>query len=255
MVIRAEIARRGLRFVWKSGLFPLARFLRYDIESCGGIGCGCGIASTNNKQPRQEKTMKLYRIITMCAVVATLCLSTESLWAQADNGAGNGAAGNGGGNGFGGNGGNGFGGGGGRRGGGNFDPAQRLQMQLDNIRTQLEITNDTDWAAIQPLVQKVLDARTALGNAGRGGFGGRGGGRRGGGQGGPGGQTTASLEQQALQKAIDDDAPAAQIKAALDRFEASQKTKQATLTAAQEALREVLTAKQEAEATLMGLLP
>jgi hypothetical protein len=238
-------------------LFPLARFLRCNIESCGGICCGCGIASTNNNQPRQENSMKLNRLLTMCAVVATLCLSAESLLAQADNGAGNGAAGNGG-NGFGGNGGNGgngFGGGGGRRGGGNFDPAQRLQMQMDNIRTQLEITNDTDWAAIQPLVQKVLDARTALGNAGRGGFGGRGGRRGGGGQGGPGGQTTASLEQQALQKAIDDDAPAAQIKAALDRFEASQKTKQATLTAAQEALREVLTAKQEAEATLSGLLP
>jgi hypothetical protein len=200
--------------------------------------------------------MKLNRILTMCAVVATLCLSAENLLAQADaagNGAGNGFGGNGG------NGGNGFGGGGGRRGGGNFDPAQRLQMQMDNIRTQLEITNDTDWAAIQPLVQKVLDARTALGNAGRGGFGGRGGGRRGGGgqggPGGPGGQTTASLEQQALQKAIDDDAPAAQIKNALDRYEASQKTKQATLAAAQEALREVLSAKQEAQATLMGLLP
>ena len=195
--------------------------------------------------------MKLNRILTMCAVVAMLFLSAENLLAQAD------AAGNGAGNGFGGNGGNGFGGGGGRRGGGNFDPAQRLQMQMDNIRTQLEITNDTDWAAIQPLVQKVLDARTALGNAGRGGFGGRGGGCRGGqgGPGGPGGQTTASLEQQALQKAIDDDAPAAQIKNALDRYEASQKTKQATLAAAQEALREVLSAKQEAQATLMGLLP
>jgi hypothetical protein len=199
--------------------------------------------------------MKLNRIITMCAVVATLFLGANSLLAQA-NDAGNGA-GNAGGNGFGGNGGNGFGGGGGRRGGGNFDPAQRLQQQMDNIRTQLDITNDDDWAAIQPLVQKVLDARTALGNAGRGGlFGGRGGRRGGGGQqGGPGGQTTASLEQQALQKAIDDDAPAAQIKAALDRYEASQKTKQAALSAAQEALRGVLTAKQEAQATLMGLLP
>jgi hypothetical protein len=58
-----------------------------------------------------------------------------------------------------------------------------------------------------------------------------------------------------LQDAIDNDAPAAQIKGALDKYEASQKTKQATLTAAQEALRGVLSAKQEAQATLMGLLP
>jgi Spy/CpxP family protein refolding chaperone len=188
--------------------------------------------------------MKLNRILTMCAVVATLCLSADTLLAQAGGGGGNG----GGGNGFGGG-----GGGGGRRGGGgNFDPAQFQQMQLDRIRTQLNITNDTDWAAIQPLIQKVLDARTALGN-GRGGFGG---GRRGGGGGGNGGgNQTASVEQQALQNAIDNDAPAAQIKDALDKYEASQKTKQATLAAAQEALRQVLSGKQEAQATLLGLLP
>ena len=178
-------------------------------------------------------------------MVATLYLGANTLLAQ------NGGA-NGGGNGFGGgNGGNGFGGG-----RGNFDPAQRLQMQMDRIREELDFTNDTDWAAVQPLVQKVLDARTALGNAGRGGLGGGRGGRRGGGgQGGPGGGQTASVEQQALQNAIDNDAPAAQIKDALDRYEASQKTKQATLTAAQEALRQVLSAKQEAQATLAGLLP
>src|SRR6185369_14069104 len=114
-----------------------------------------------------------------------------------------------------------------------------LQMQLENYRTQLEITNDLDWTAIQPLIQKVLEARTALGNVGRGGGGrgGRGGGGGGGG-GGFGGQT-ASLEQQALQKAIDDSAPAAQIKDALAKLQASQTAKQATLTAAQEALRAV----------------
>ena len=126
--------------------------------------------------------MKLNRILTMCAVVATLCLSADTLLAQ--NGGGNG-----GGNGFGGgNGGNGFGGGG----RGNFDPAQRLaNADGQHPHTVVNFTNDTDWAAIQPLVQKVLDARTALGNAGRGGFGGGRGGRRGGGgQGGPGfGQT------------------------------------------------------------------
>jgi hypothetical protein len=122
-------------------------------------------------------------------------------------------------------------------------------MQLQRIQTQLNITNDTDWAAIQPLIQKVLDARTALGTPGRGGFGG--GGRRGGGG---AAAANASVEQQALQQAITDDAPAGQIKSALDKYEASQKTKQAALTAAQEALRSVLTAKQEAQATLLGLL-
>jgi hypothetical protein len=146
----------------------------------------------------------------------------------------------------------GFGGGGNF---GNFDPAQFQQRMMDNTREQLGFTKDTDWAAIQPLIQKVMDTRTAIG--GRGGFGGFGGGR--GGRGGPGGGgfggQTASVEPQALQSAIDNDSPAAQIKAALERYEATQKTKQATLAAAQDALRGVLSAKQEAQATLMGLLP
>lgn len=141
-------------------------------------------------------------------------------------------------------------------GGGNFDPAQFQQRIMDGIRDQLGFTNDTDWAAIQPLIQKVIDARMALMT--RGAFGGFGGGRRGGGGGGGFGgfgAQTPSVEQQALQSAIDNDAPAAQIKSALDRYEATQKTKQATLTTAQETLRGVLSAKQEAQATLMGLLP
>ena len=61
-------------------------------------------------------------------------------------------------------------------------------------------------------------------------------------------------EAEALQKAIDDNSPAAQIKAALTRYEASQKAKQAKLEQAQAGLRKVLTVKQEAQATLLGLL-
>ncbi len=202
--------------------------------------------------------MKLNKMLTMCAVAAVLCFGANSLLAQDNGGGGGNGGGNGGGGGFGGggNGGGGFGGGGGRRGGGNFDPAQFQQRMMDNIRTQLNFTNDTDWAAIQPLVQKVFDARMAVGTPNmRGLFGG---GRRGGQGGGPGGGgfgQQASVEQQALQTAIDNDAPAAQIKDALTKYEASQKTKQAALTAAQEALRGVLSAKQEAQATLLGLLP
>src|SRR6185312_12473337 len=107
------------------------------------------------------------------AAAAVLCVSAGSLMAQ-DNGGGNG-------------------GGGGRRfrgGGGNFDPAQFQQRMMDNIKDRLGFTNDTDWSAVQPLVQKVMDARreqAAGGGFGRlgGGRGGRGG--AGGGQGGGGG--------------------------------------------------------------------
>src|ERR1017187_10536094 len=55
---------------------------------------------------------------------------------------------------------------GGGGGGGNFDPAQMQQRILDNAREQLGLTNDTDWNAIQPLVQKVMDARRDVGGGG-----------------------------------------------------------------------------------------
>jgi hypothetical protein len=196
--------------------------------------------------------MKLNRIITMCAMAATLGLGTGSLLAQ-DNGGGGG--GNGGDN----------GGGGGRR--GNFDPAEMQQRIMDNVRDQLNFTNDTDWSAVQPLVQKVLDARRDLGapdmrrlifgnrnrgNGGGGGGGGNGGGgnRRGGGMFG----MQPGPEQEALQKALDEDAPAAQVKDLLAKYEAAKKEKQAKFEQAQADLRAVLTSKQEAQATLLGLL-
>ncbi len=146
-------------------------------------------------------------------------------------------------------------------GGGNFDPAQMQQMMMQRYQEQLGITNDADWSAIQPLVQKVMDAqRAARGNMGRmfgrGGPGGGGPGGRGGGPGGPGGfgQQQSDPAAEALQQAVENNAPADQIKDLLAKYQASQKAKQATLTAAQEDLRKVLSVQQEALATLMGLL-
>jgi hypothetical protein len=177
-------------------------------------------------------------------MAAALALSAGTTFAQ-DNGGG----GNGGGNG---------GGGGGRRGGGggNFDPAQFQQRMMDNIRDQLGFTNDTDWSAVQPLVQKVMDARRDLGGGNMGRMFGRNrGGNRGGQGGGRGGVFgQPSPEADALQKAIDEDAPAAQIKDLLAKYIAAQKIKQADLEAAQANLKAVLTVKQEAQATLLGLV-
>lgn len=133
---------------------------------------------------------------------------------------------------------------------GNFDPAQRQQFMLDRAKEQLEITDETEWKALEPLVAKVTEARFATFGGGRG-FGGRGG-RGPGGPGGPGGQANPAAD--ALQKAIDAKAPNAETKAALDKFVADRKAKQAELEKAQAALRKVLTPRQEAIATLNGLL-
>lgn len=207
--------------------------------------------------------MKLNRMITLCAMTAALALSVGDIFAQ-DNGGGNG----------GGNGGQGQNGGrrnrqgggpGGGGGGGNFDPAAMQQRMMDNVKDQLEFTNETDWTAVQPLVQKVMDARRDVGAGGgmRALFGGR---NRGGNNGGDqaGGNNNRprgggmfgqpSPEQEALQKALDDNAPAAQIKDLLAKYKASKVAKQAKLEAAQADLKKVLTSKQEAQAYLLDLV-
>ena len=199
--------------------------------------------------------MKMKQLAVVCGVAVALLFSINTLCAQ-DNGGGGGGGGQGGGNGGGGGGGGrGFGGGG----RGNFDPAAMMQRMMDNIKDQLEFTNDTDWDAVQPLVQKVIEAgRDAGGGANmmrlmrgnRGGQNGQGGNRRGGG--GFGGPPNPDAE--ALQKALDDNAPAGQVKELLAKYQATMKSKQAALKDAQEALRQVLNSRQEAEATLLGLV-
>ncbi len=191
--------------------------------------------------------MKMKQLFAICGLVAALFCGASIVSAQ-DNGGGNG-----------GNGGGGGGFGGGRR---NFDPQQMEQRMMDGIRDQLDFTNDADWSQVQPLVQKVLDARRDVGFGGGMGrmFGG--GGRNRGGNGQDqnqnrqrfGGFFTPSPEAQALQTAIDNNAPAAQIKGLLDKYRASQKAKQDKLKQAQENLRAVLTVKQEAQATLLSLM-
>ena len=179
--------------------------------------------------------MKMNQLLAICGVAAALFLGAGNVSAQNGGGGGNG---------------------GGGRGGGNFDPARIM----DNVREQLGFTNDTEWNAIQPKIQKVMDARRDAGGGnmarlfGRGNRGGNNanannnGGRRGGFGG------TPSPEAEALQKAIDDNAPTAQIKAALAKYKTSQKDKQAKLVQAQEDLRKYLNTKQEAQAALLGLV-
>jgi len=94
-----------------------------------------------------------------------------------------------------------------------------------------------------------------------GGFGFRGGP---GGPGGPGGDTqgrggrssrSSSPETEALQQAITDKLPDAEIKARMDRLRDTRKAADAKLREAQEELRAVLTVPQEATAVLFGFLP
>lgn len=179
------------------------------------------------------------------AMALTLTLGSYSLMAQdTPPGGGNGGGG----------------GGGGRR---NFDPEQMRQRMMERYREQLEIKDDAEWKLISERIEKVSEARREVG----GGFGmGRPpGGRRGGDGAAPaGGDDNArrqfrgfgepSPEQEALQKAIESKASADEIKAKLAAVREARKKKEAALEKAQEELKKVLTAKQEAVAVLNGLL-
>jgi hypothetical protein len=181
--------------------------------------------------------MKVNQLLAIGGIAAALFLSAGVASAQNDNQGGRGG-----------------------RGGGNFDPAQMQQRMMENIKEQFGYTNDTEWNAVQPLFQKVMDARRDVG------FGGGGMGRmfrnrnNNGDQGGNNNRPRGGIfgqpspEAEALQKAIDDNAPTAQVKAALAKYQDSQKAKRAKLSEAQANLRKVLSTKQEAQAILMGLL-
>ena len=101
---------------------------------------------------------KMNRWLGLVAAATVLCWLAGSALAQDDNPGGPGGPPGG----PGGPGGPGMGPGGpGGPGPMNFDPARMQQMMLDRYREMLEVTNDDEWAAIKPLVQKVSEARMA----------------------------------------------------------------------------------------------
>jgi hypothetical protein len=163
-------------------------------------------------------------------------------------------AGGGGGGGFGGGGGGGFGGG-----GGGFDPTQIVPMMAEGMRTSLLVTNDDEWKIISLKLQKVIQLQMEERLAGMGAMmRNRGGGPGGGGGGGMrffgalGG--TPDPSEDALQKALDDNAPTAQLKAAMAKLRVARKQKQEEKAKAQAELRDLLTIRQEALLLTEGLL-
>ena len=188
--------------------------------------------------------MRIQRLLLAGSLVAMLGLAAGTVMGQGNQGGGPGR-------------GQGGGPGGGPGGRGNWDPAQFQQRMMERYKEQLEITDDTEWKAIQPLVQKVMDARVAsMSGMARGMFGR---GPR------PGGDNAGdqqrqrfgpqpSPEAEALQKAIDSKASSAELKTTLQKYVDSRKKTQADLEKAQADLRKVLTPRQEAIATMSGLL-
>jgi hypothetical protein len=154
-----------------------------------------------------------------------------------------------------------------RRGQGRFDPEEMRQRMAERMREQFGVTDDAEWKIIERKIQKVTEARRAVGGGmgfgAMGGFGGRRGGdadNNNGGQAGQGGRRFGgfggepSPEVEDLRKAIDAKASADEIKAKLAKVREARKANEAKLEAAQEDLRKVLSVRQEAVAVMMGLL-
>ncbi len=211
--------------------------------------------------------MKTNILMALAGVGLALVLGAGRVEAQAAGGAGGG----------------GFGGGGGGFGRGNFDPQQIRQNILDNVRDQLSVTNDDEWKVIGDQVQKVFDAQLQVGASGSmnmfrlfrrnnnnnnngqgggngggatagGGAGGAGGTRRAGGMAAFLGADAADPEGEALQAALDRNAPPAEIKAAIAKVMTARKQKQDKLDQARSGLRDLLTPKQEGICVTLGLL-
>jgi len=178
------------------------------------------------------------RMTQMLAIAGLACVASfgsNKAWAQQDNG-------------------------GQRR----FDPEQMQQRRMERVKDELEVKDD-EWAALQPLIQKVMDAQRAVLADRMGGMfrGGRGGGDNAGGgsgdnggrrRGGFGGFAEPSPEAETLQKAIDSKASNSEMKAALAKLQESRKAKQTDLETAQANLKKVLSVRQEAILTAQGLL-
>jgi hypothetical protein len=145
--------------------------------------------------------------------------------------------------------------------GGNFNPEEMRARMSAALKERFGVTSDDEWNLIMERINKVnelLRSTTMGGMRGpMGGFGGPGGqngqnargnrpGRFGGG---------SNPEAEALQTAVTDKAPDAEIKARLERLREVRKTNEANLAKAQEDLRAVLSVRQEAVAVLVGLLP
>jgi hypothetical protein len=195
----------------------------------------------NNNRSIRDNMTRMNQWLVMAGAAVIMSLGANQVVAQPNNGR--------------------QGGGAGRQGRGNFDPAQMQQRMMERYKEVLEVTDDTEWKAMQLLVQKVMDLRReSLSGRGRG-MTGRG--ARGGGNAQPADQAqqrrgaaagTTNPEADALQKAIDLKAPKPEMTAALEKYMAVRKAKQAALEQAQADLRKVLTSRQEAIAALNGLL-
>lgn len=146
--------------------------------------------------------------------------------------------------------------GGGDDGGRRAVSPQDLQARmLAGLRERFGVESDEEWAVISARILKINELRRGAGGPGAGAFAARGGAPGGDASRGRPTRAPSSPELGALQAAVRDRLPEAEIKARLAQLRETRKANEAKLAKAQEDLRAVLTVQQEALAVLFGLIP
>jgi hypothetical protein len=199
---------------------------------------------------KRRSTMSKQRAIWTTLAALFLSLSLAGMACAQDNGGGPPPGGQGGPGGPPGGAPGDNGGGGGRR---RFDPQQMMQYRMNQVKEDLGASDD-EWTALQPKVQKVMEAQMEV-------MRGRMRGRRGGGgfNGPPGGgdQANPSAVEKAmtdLQAAVNSNAAADDLKNKLQALRDARAQAMADMTKAQADLKSLLTQRQEAQLVLDGVL-
>ena len=139
-----------------------------------------------------------------------------------------------------------------------------MTRMMDRYRAKLEVKDDAEWKILQERIEKVLRAHRELeaavfaanykNNHSSSKSSGKGTTNTGHGNPSEPSNAEAGADVRALKKLVDTKASPQDIKARLARVREMLRDKQEKLTAAQEELRGVLSARQEAIAVLNGLL-
>lgn len=132
----------------------------------------------------------------------------------------------------------------------NFDPAQMRQMIMDNLKQALG-ASDEEMQALAPKIEKVMQIQRDASPSMRGLF------RRG--DRGPqpqSDQPLSSVQQKTkeLKEAIDNNAPASDIKAKMQALRDARAAARQELAKAQAELKELVTPKQEGVLLMFGML-
>jgi len=136
-----------------------------------------------------------------------------------------------------------------------FDPEQMRERMMNSYKEMLAV-NDDEWTVISPLLQKVMDVQRQTRVVGGFGFGGRRG-RRGNDQPTEDAANLSPIEKaaQELRTVLENEAATADdIKAKLTAYREAREAARTELAKAQQALREVLSVRQEAQLVMRGLL-